>query len=152
MGTRKKEGLLLFIAILAVVIGMTSTTRLQSAVASTAVGALNSQQQSWGATGSLGVARSLHTATPLPNGKLLVVGGINIINPCCTNTGVAELYDPATGQWSATGNPSGPRANHIAVRLRNGKVLIAGGNGDPFSALLKTVEIYNPDTGTWSPA
>ena len=152
MRTRKTKSLLLFVAILSVVIGITSMTRLQSAGASTTAGALNAQQQSWSATGSLSVARSLHTATPLANGKTLVVGGINVINPCCTNTGVAELYDPATGQWSATGSPSGPRSNHVAARLRNGKVLIAGGNGDPFSALLKTVEIYNPDTGAWSPA
>lgn len=152
MRTRRIEGLLLFVATLVVVIGITSTTRLQGAGASTSASALDAQQQNWSATGSLGTARSLHTATQLANGKVLVVGGINVINPCCTNTGVAELYDPATGQWSATGNPSGPRANHIAVRLRNGKALIASGNGAPFSALLNTAEIYNPDTGTWGPA
>jgi uncharacterized protein (TIGR03437 family) len=110
------------------------------------------QQPGWSATGALGTARSLHTATPLANGKVLVVGGINNRNPCCVNTGVAELYDPATGQWSATGNPSTPRANHIAVRLANGKVLIASGNGDPFSNILNTAEIYDPESGTWSPA
>jgi N-acetylneuraminic acid mutarotase len=112
----------------------------------------DAEQQGWSPTGSLGTARSLHTATSLANGKVLVVGGINVINPCCTDTDSAELYDPATGQWSATGNPSAPRSNHIAVRLANGKVLIAGGNGDPFSNVLNSVEIYNPDTGTWSPA
>lgn len=110
------------------------------------------QQPGWNQTGSLGTARSLHTATPLANGKVLVVGGINIISPCCTTTASAELYDPATGQWSATGNPSTPRANHIAVRLANGKVLIASGNGNPFSAILAGAEIYDPDTGIWSPA
>ncbi len=108
--------------------------------------------QQWNSAGALGTARSLHTATPLANGKVLVVGGINVINPCCTNTGNAELYDPATGQWSATGAPSTPRANHIAVRLHNGKVLIASGNGDPFSNMLASAELYDPDTGTWSPA
>ncbi len=88
----------------------------------------------------------------LTNGKVLVVGGINVINPCRTNTAVAELYDPATGQWTATGTPSTPRANHVAVRLTNGKVLIASGNGSPFSQTLRSAEIYDPDTGTWSPA
>ncbi len=113
---------------------------------------VNAQQPAWSATGALGTARSLHTATSLANGKVLVVGGINVINPCCTNTGNAELYDPATGQWTATGNPSTPRSNHITVRLANGKVLIASGNGSPFSNILNTAEIYDPATGNWSPA
>jgi len=115
-------------------------------------GAIQAQAQVWSQTGALGTARSLHTATPLANGKVLVVGGINVINPCCTNTGNAELYDPATGQWSQTGSPSTPRSNHIAVRLANGKVLIASGNGSPFSNILNSAEIYDPDTGNWSPA
>lgn len=113
---------------------------------------IQARAQAWSQTGALGAPRSLHTATSLANGKALVVGGINVISPCCTNTGSAELYDPAIGQWSATGNPSTPRANHIAVRLANGKVLIASGNGSPFSALLNSAEIYDPDTGSWSPA
>lgn len=114
--------------------------------------AIQARAQAWSQTGALGAARSLHTATPLANGKALVVGGINVINPCCNTIASAELYDPATGQWGATGSPSAPRANHIAVRLANGKVLIAGGNGSPFSNILNTSEIYDPDTGTWSPA
>jgi uncharacterized protein (TIGR03437 family) len=114
-------------------------------------GQVSAQTPAWSPTSSLSTARSLHTATLLTNGKVLIVGGINVIRPCCTNTGVAELYDPATGQWSATGNPASPRSNHIAVRLRNGKVLIASGNGAPFSNILNTAELYDPDTGSWSP-
>ncbi|MEP7273540.1 MAG: kelch repeat-containing protein, partial [Acidobacteriota bacterium] len=64
----------------------------------------------------------------------------------------AELYDPATGQWTATGSPSTPRGNHVAVRLANGKVLIASGSGDPFNNVLTSAELFDPDTGTWSPA
>src|SRR5215510_6798900 len=86
MRTRKIGSFSFFVTTLAIVIGITSTARLQSAGASMAADALDSQQQSWGATGSLSVARSLQTATPLPNGKVLVVGGINVLNPCCTNT------------------------------------------------------------------
>jgi uncharacterized protein (TIGR03437 family) len=115
-------------------------------------GLVRAQQPAWSTTGGLSTARSLHTATPLTNGKVLVVGGINVINPCCTNTGNAELYDPATGQWSAAINPSTPRANHVAVRLHNGKVLIASGNGSPFGNILDSAEIYDPVTGNWSPA
>src|SRR3972149_5875744 len=52
------------------------------------------------ATGSLGTARDQHTATLLPNGKVLVTGGLG-------DGGVlysAEVYDPATGSFSATGS------------------------------------------------
>ena len=72
----------------------------------------------WNATGSLGAGRSFgHTATLLANGKVLVVGGANILNSCCPRLGSAELYDPATGQWGVTGSLGTPRAGHIAVRL-----------------------------------
>ena len=50
-------------------------------------------------TGSLAYARSLHTATLLPNGTVLATGGYNSDNP--TN---AELYDPASGTWTGTGS------------------------------------------------
>ncbi|MGH9843751.1 MAG: Kelch repeat-containing protein, partial [Blastocatellia bacterium] len=115
-------------------------------------GAMQAQAQQWTGTGALGTARWLHTATPLSNGKVLVVGGLIGCTPGCRTTASAELYDPATGQWRATGSPNTPRGNHVAVRLQNGKVLIASGNGDPFSATLTSAELYDPDTGTWSAA
>ena len=52
-------------------------------------------------TGTLIEGRSLHTATLLPNGKVLVTGGL--VNSV-TITASAELYDPATGVWSSTGS------------------------------------------------
>src|SRR5438093_977424 len=54
---------------------------------------------SWSYTGNLNKARDLHTATLLPNGKILVAGGDDI-----SSGNSAELYDPATGTWSSTGN------------------------------------------------
>ena len=55
----------------------------------------------WTATGSLATARYRHTATLLPNGKVLVAGGYN---STCGYLASAELYDPATGTWTATGS------------------------------------------------
>lgn len=52
------------------------------------------QQSTWSATGSIGTARVLHTATLLANGKVLVAGGLSV---GLTVTASAELYDPATG-------------------------------------------------------
>jgi uncharacterized protein (TIGR03437 family) len=111
--------------------------------------ALNANAQTWNNTGALGTARSLHTATLLTNGKVLVVGGFT---PDGQVTATAELYDPATGQWSATNSPGTPRVNHIAVRLLNGKVLIASGGNGQFGVALTSAELYDPDTGNWSAA
>jgi N-acetylneuraminic acid mutarotase len=111
----------------------------------------------WSATGSLGTGRISHTATLLANGKVLVVGGSREVVGSRTyvTTGTADLYDPATGLWSATGSLNTPRSDHIAVRLNNGKVLVAGGAGEWTSTpylrtVLTSAEIYDPDTGTWS--
>ena len=119
---------------------------------------VQAQQQGWSATGSLVAARSRgHSATLLANGKVLVVGGITGPYPYYTGSKSAELYDPATGEWSATGSLSAPRADHIAVRLADGKVLVAGGWGalNPVSATDHreiSAEIYDPDSGGWSAA
>jgi hypothetical protein len=98
----------------------------------------------WTPTGSLKVARTAHTATPLPSGKVLVAGGYNLSGTLKS----AELYDPATGTWSTTGNLQAGRTGHTAVLLPSGKVLVMGGLGP--SGLLKSAEVYNPATGTWN--
>lgn len=90
----------------------------------------------WSTTRSLTAARVMHTATLLPNGKVLVAGGYS-----------AELYDPATGSWSATGSLTTGRSGHTATLLSNGKVLVAGGY--PESPDPKSAELYDPATGTW---
>src|SRR5207237_7090282 len=79
---------------------------------------------SWSATGSLNAARAIDTATLLPNGKVLVAGGMNGFNSFIAS---AELYDPASGSWSATGTLNTARGAHTATLLPNGKVLVAGG-------------------------
>ena len=61
-------------------------------------------------TGSLTMARAGHTATLLPDGKVLIVGGYN----GSTSLASAELYDPATGTFSSAGNLQTPRFYHLA--------------------------------------
>src|SRR5512132_3167641 len=56
----------------------------------------------WSSSGNMGKGRVGHTATLLPNGNVLVVGGLGA-------NGSAELYDPAAGTWTATGNPVSSR-------------------------------------------
>jgi Kelch motif/Galactose oxidase, central domain len=98
----------------------------------------------WDFTGSLNTGRDDHTATLLPNGKVLVVGGILGLG-----TTSAELYDPATGVWTPTGSLTRGRTYHTATLLLNGKVLVAGGYA-PGSLPIRTAELYDPETGIWS--
>jgi hypothetical protein len=105
----------------------------------------------WSNTGNLNAARSGHTATLLPNGKVLVAGGIDCFVKFqadhCSWVNSTELYDPATGTWSSTGNLNAAREYHTATLLPNGKVLVTGGYDGRF---LNSAELYDPATGTWS--
>ena len=102
----------------------------------------------WIATGGMTEARTQHTATLLLNGKVLVAGGR--IGPDMVGaTTSAELYDPGTGTWSATGSMQGARDSHTATLLQNGTVLVAGGGG---RNELATAELYDPSSGTWTAA
>jgi uncharacterized delta-60 repeat protein len=97
--------------------------------------------------------RANHTATLLPDGKVLVAGGAG------GNTDVprsAQLYTPATGQWTITGGIASPRSSHTATLLPSGKVLIAGGLKILGSAVpvgfLDSALLYDTSTGAWSTA
>lgn len=99
---------------------------------------------------ALSVARGYHTATLLPNGKVLIVGGVG-------NGGFylnsAEIFDPLTESWTFTSSMASGRAWHTATRLTNGKVLVVGGkNGPSTTAFVSTAELYDGLTGNWSSA
>ena len=100
-------------------------------------------------TGSMATPRRFHTATLLPNGKVLVAGGENA---SYTPVASAELYDPSSETFSATGNLTVPRAGHTATPLNNGKVLIAGGYQVNGGDALSSAELYDPTTGTFTAA
>ena len=103
------------------------------------------QSGTWEETGSLATGRSDHTATLLPDGQVLVAGGVD---SDLLTLASAELYDPATGTWTATGSLANARFFPTATLLPNGKVLVAGGIGD--SGRLASAELYDPATGTWT--
>ncbi|MEP6653464.1 MAG: kelch repeat-containing protein [Myxococcales bacterium] len=96
------------------------------------------------ATGALASPRYSHTATLLPNGKVLITGGSNGTAQLMT----AELYDPATGTFQPTGGLGTARRDHTATVLDNGKVFIAGGYSP--TDLTATCEVYDPATGTFT--
>ena len=84
---------------------------------------------------------ALHTATLLPNGKVLVAGGLQR-QPFSLAT--AEFYEPATGDWTATGSLDTARDPHTATLLPNDQVLVAGGNGNNGSLAARNCTIRPP--------
>ena len=92
---------------------------------------------SWTATASMTVPRDNLTATPLENGRVLVVGGVDELS--------TELYDPSTGAWLPGGTLNETHWGHLAVRLADGRVLVAGG-----ARYSSGAELYNPAANTWT--
>jgi hypothetical protein len=84
------------------------------------------------ATSSMQFARQGHTATLLPNGSVLVTGGMNATGTLAT----AELFHPPSGTFTRTGNMVTARVGHTATLLADGNVLVTGGNA------LASAELY----------
>ena len=107
-------------------------------------------------TADMSTRRVAHTATLLPDGRVLIAGGRPVgygEAGALTMLSTAELYDPATGEFQATGSMGAGRALHAAVLLADGKVLVTGGIGDvPGSGLLASAEVFDPGVGEFLPA
>lgn len=123
---------------------------LAAVVVATAIGAgiaalgTGSQIPLFAPINPLNAAEYAGTATLLQSGKVLIAGG----ESSGTETNAAEIYDPATGIFSTTGNLHTARFGHTAVLLADGTVVIAGGANA--SGVIASFEIYNPTTGVFT--
>lgn len=86
---------------------------------------------------------SRHTATLLSSGEVLFVAQEQAGNA----THHPQIFDPASGTWSVTGDMNERRAGYTATLLPDGKVLVVGGGWN--GQYLSSAELYDPETGTW---
>lgn len=96
--------------------------------------------------GRMTAPRAGHTATKLPDGKVLIVGGRQKENIVVSS---AEIFDPATKTFTPTGSMNFARFGHTATLLPNNRILIAGGS-DANGNSLATAEFYDPATGVFT--
>ncbi len=102
--------------------------------------------------GNMKSRRFSHASALLPSGKVLVCGGYTSVNSegglVWDNT--AELYDPATGTFSKTGNMIIPRNECTTTLIKNtsldiyGKVLVCGGSDSTLA------ELFDEEDGAFS--
>jgi hypothetical protein len=98
----------------------------------------------WTVVAPLSEARFAHTATTLPDGRVLVVfGSPGFGIPSAS----AELYDPSSGAWTPVPGAIEPHYGHTATLLRDGTVLIVGGYRD--DEALASAELFDPVDRTW---
>ncbi|MBI3423366.1 MAG: hypothetical protein HY011_10540 [Acidobacteria bacterium] len=134
-------------------VGLSNTTLNSAELYEYARPSWNLTRDASNAVTQLNTARVGHSATLLPNGRVLVAGGYRISNGAVTNLRSAELYDPASGVWTSINAMETERAGHTATLLGNGKVLVAGGyviSGNA-AAPLSSAALYDPVTGVWTP-
>jgi hypothetical protein len=103
------------------------------------------QTNVWTAGPPLLTARVYHTSSRLPDGMVLIAGGMDVNdNPISS----AELYNSAANMFTYTGSMNTGHISHTASLLFSGEVLIAGGLFG--SNVVGSAEVYAPSTGLWS--
>ncbi|WP_210415639.1 kelch repeat-containing protein [Bdellovibrio sp. ZAP7] len=105
---------------------------------------------SWKLEGSMATDRAIHVTLALPNGKVLVAGGLsNPSNTAFTYLDSSEIFDPATGLWSAGPTLPMKRMWSTATRLNDGRFLIVGGVDETMTRITSTL-FYTPSSNSWT--
>jgi hypothetical protein len=88
--------------------------------------------------------RRFHSASLLPDGRVLIAGG--------ADSTLCEYYDPKTASWANGPSLGGIRRRHTATTLSNGSIVLVGGSttvvgGD--ESQVRAVEVFDPAKPTW---
>lgn len=104
----------------------------------------------WSSAGSLPQPRANHTASMMPDGRVLVAGGLTSGEGVGAQSNNSVLmYDAATNSWSP-GPPMGtPRMIHTATTLQSGQVLVVGGFSGDYGQSVKSAELFDPLKNEW---
>jgi len=116
----------------------------------------------WLTTGAMVKPRIFGESVRLLDGRVLVVGGVNLEDtlsdsPNQKKSASAEIFDPISDTWTATGELSQARYGHVIKLLLDGRVLVSGGarDGDccwTNDSFVREIEVYDPESGAWIPA
>jgi N-acetylneuraminic acid mutarotase len=104
----------------------------------------------WSPAAPMVGSRTFHTATLLADGRVLVVGGQGFrmrAGAFDVSLPNAEIYDPESNHWSTTAPVGFSRVGQTVTRLADGRILVAGGQGD--AGIMKSTEIYNATEDRW---
>lgn len=111
--------------------------------------------------GSMSLCRSMHTATLLPNGKIIVVGGLShdpssfvkdLISSttndfgCSKSTNTTEIYDPSTNRWEIGPALGTSRHNHSAIYIPDREALFIIGGQSTLGDDCRVIEIIDVNT------
>ncbi len=92
---------------------------------------------------------SRHSAVLLKDGNVLITGGfLNIADTLYHPSAQSFTYDHITDNWVKVASLKYGRENHSAILLKNGKVLVSG--GDNGSDATKKCELYDPVIDNWT--
>ncbi|HKT59088.1 MAG TPA: galactose oxidase-like domain-containing protein [Gemmatimonadales bacterium] len=108
---------------------------------------LDAATPAWNWTGSMSVPRRHLNLTVLPTGEVLATGGVGgtKFNDPTKAVYTAELWNPATGQWTVLSSNQIMRDYHgTALLLPDGRVLVAGGSESAGTPNQKNAEIFSP--------
>jgi len=136
-------------AALVVAIGGALLGALLFAQRADAPGASADQPGTFSPAGSLTAAREGHTATLLPDGRVLVIGGGSRDDGHAL--GSVEAWDPVSFAFSPAGSLTAAREGHTATLLSDGRVLVIGGY-DGGDQVFASAEVRDPASGSFSAA
>jgi hypothetical protein len=94
-------------------------------------------------TGTMTQVRGSHAAASLSDGRVLLSGGYTGFPFTGSTLATAEIYDPASGTFTATAGMHAERGRHTATTLPNGTVLVSGGLN--LFGVLDTAEVFSPE-------